>query len=99
MAQAIRVNVTAVNAGEVLDVTVRENTDTYGMTRDMVMTAIVHGTKCNAEDYREFIIDAVYRARMDGKYTITIDGDDGSEYNVSIVTGTENYLSGFNLVA
>lgn len=99
MAQAIRVNVKDSCGAEVLDITVRENQDVYAMTRDMVCMAICHATKCNAEDYREFLIDAVYRARMDDKHTVEIEGDDDKTYTVSLVTGTEEFLTGYNMVA
>lgn len=99
MAQAIRVNVKGSCGSEVLDITVRENQDVYAMTRDMVCMAICYATKCNAEDYRVFLIDAVYRARMDGRNIIEVESDDGKTYTVSLVTGTEDYLSDFNLVA
>lgn len=95
MAFAIRVNVRA-NGGEILDITVRENNDVYGITRDTIIGAIRLATKCDDKEYQEYLCTAVYNARMSGTASVTIESD--TTYEVSLVHNTEDLLAGYNMV-
>lgn len=95
MAFAIRVNVRA-NGVEILDITVRENNNVYGLTRNTIMSVIHLATKCNQEEYQEHLFTAVYNARLRGTSSIVIETD--TTYEVSLVHNTEDLLAGYNLV-
>lgn len=95
MAFAIRVNVRSCG-GEVIDFTVRESDDFYGLTRDLITMSICRITHCNPEENKEYLMTGVYNARLHGTANLVFETD--VEYQVSLVHGTEDFLTGYNMV-
>lgn len=95
MAKAIRVSV-CIGGNDIMNMTVRENYDVYGLSRDIIIGSIERATQCDTDEFREHLISLVYNARIDGKADTVIDTN--MEYKVSLVYDTEDALAGYNLV-
>lgn len=95
MANAIRVNVTGQAYDDVvLNMVIRENFDIYRGTHDIIMNAIAVTTGANisTEETNIQISQAIYDARMNTKSHIVVEGANGIEYQVHMVTGEESIL-------